>query len=200
MLIQAKEEAIPRFDPISGAEYLSVLREMVGGDPVGLVGSVHAILRNGDGEISHEAILKNLITQVGDQLYGERGAGIASPPALITGMRLGNSASPAAVSKTATPGATLSAYKAGSNAAIAATFPTSSLSGSSRRIQFKSSWAAGIATDTTLSEAILVNDTIATDATSALANVISRVLLSPVINKGASDTLDLIWNQDLLGA
>lgn len=169
-------------------------------EEAGLKGLVVAQLWDENGELKHCDSYSNLITQVGDQLYGERGAGIASPPSLITGMRLGNSASPAAVSKTATPGATLSAYKAGSNAAIAGGFPTSSLSGSSRRIQFKSSWAAGIATDTTLSEAILVNDTIATDATSALANVISRVLLSPVINKGASDTLDLIWNQDILGA
>lgn len=194
MLIQAKEEIVPRFEELSDREARALAEE------AGLHGFVHAILRNGDGEISHESILANLISQVGDQYYGERAAGITSPPAQITGMRLGNAASPAAVSKTASPGATLSTYKAGSNSAIVGGFPTSSLSGSSRRIQFKSSWAAGVSTDANLSEAVLVNDTIATDATSALAACISRVLLSPVINKGASDTLDLIWNHDLLGA
>lgn len=161
-----------------------------------LKGLVLAELWDADGELRDLLALGNLISQVGDQYYGERAAGIASPPAQIVGMKLGTGTT--AVAKTGA-GAALVTYKTGSNVLIASGFPTSSLSGSSRRIQWKGSWAAGIATDSALAEAVLFNDANA-NATSTAANTIARVLLSPVINKGADDTLDLTWNHDLLGA
>ena len=50
-----------------------------------------------------------------------------------------------------------------------------------------------------LREAVIVNDTIATDATSTAANTISRILVTGISAKGASDTLTATWNHDLLG-
>jgi len=138
------------------------------------------------------------VTQVGDQYYGERAAGIASPPAQITGMKLGTGST--AVAKTGA-GAALVTYLSGSNKALDGGFPTSALNGSSRRIQWKRTYAAGEATTASaITEAVLVNDTIATDATSTAANTISRVLITGVGSKGASDTLTVTWNHDLLGA
>jgi len=139
----------------------------------------------------------NLITQVGDQYYGERAAGIGSPPAQVTGMRLGTGTT--AVAKTGA-GAAIVTYVSGSALAIDGGFPTSALSGSSRRIQWKTSWAAGVATASGIAEAVITNENPLTDVTGTAANTISRALLSPTVNKGASDTLAITWNHDLLGA
>lgn len=140
---------------------------------------------------------ENLVTQVGDQYYGERAAGIASPPAQVTGMRLGTGTT--AVAKTGA-GAAIVTYVTASNVAITGGFPTSALNGSSRRIQWQSSWGAGVATANGIAEAVVTNETPLTNVAGAAANTIARVLLSPVINKGATDTLQLTWNHDLLGA
>jgi hypothetical protein len=191
VLLQKEEGLVPRFEPIRHEE-LECLA-----DEAGLRGFAHCVLRNGDGEISYEAILGNKITNIGDQYYGERAAGITSPPNQVTGMRLGTGTT--AVAKTGA-GAALVTYKSGSNAAIAGGFPTSSIPSTARRISWKASWAAGVATDAALAEAVIVNDTIATDATSSAANTIARLLLSPTVAKGAADTLELTWSHDLEGA
>lgn len=141
---------------------------------------------------------KNLVTQVGDQVYGERGGGVSGAPAAPTGMRLGTGGT--AVAKTGA-GAALVTYLSGSNKAFDATYPQSALNGSSRRITYKRTYAAGEATTASaITEAVIVNDTIATDATSTAANTISRILVTGISAKGASDTLTATWNHDLLGA
>lgn len=167
-------------------------------DQAGIHGWVTMELRGPDGELKGYFEGPNLVTQVGDQYYGERAAGIASPPAQITGMRLGTGST--AVAKTGA-GAALVTYLSGSNKALDGGYPTSSLNGSSRRITWRRTYAAGEATTASaITEAVLVNDTIATDATSTAANTISRVLVAGVGSKGASDTLTVTWNHDLLGA
>lgn len=160
-------------------------------------GLVHAILHSEEGDVLYEEILANLITQVGDQYYGERAAGIGSPPSQVSGMRLGTGTT--AVAKTGA-GAAIVTYVSGSQAAITGGFPTSALSGSSRRIQWQAAWAAGTATNSALAEAVITNESSLTDVAGTAANTISRVLLSPTVNKGASDTFTLTWNHDLLGA
>ena len=73
--------------------------------------------------------------------------------------------------------------------------------GTSRRIAYKRTYAAGEATTASpITEVVIVNDTIGTDATSTAANTISRVLITGISAKGASDTLAITWSQDLLGA
>jgi len=65
--------------------------------------------------LAQEVFFDNLITQVGDQYYGERAAGIGSPPNQVTGMRLGTGST--AVAKTGA-GAAIVTYTTGSNVAI----------------------------------------------------------------------------------
>src|SRR5262249_10417918 len=141
----------------------------------------------------------NLVTQVGDEMYGERGAGVSGAPAVPTGIKLGTGSTSGgnAVGKTGT-GAALATYLSGSNKAFDSTYPQSSLNGSSRRVTYKRTYAAGEATTTSaITEAVIVNDTIATDATSAEANTIARIAVSGISGKGASDTLTAIWHHDL---
>lgn len=156
-------------------------------------GTVHVELRGPDGEIKQEYTTENIITAIGNQMIAEQSANISTPPARPTGMRLGTGTTAVA---TTGAGAALVTYKAGSNATIIA--PTSGAgAGTSRRITWGGSWAAGVATDTALAEAVIVNDTIATDATTGAPNTMARVLLSPQINKGAADTLSLTWQWDI---
>jgi hypothetical protein len=160
----------------------------------------HLILERHDehGNLVERFEGKNLVTQVGDQVYGERGGGVSGAPAAPTGMKLGTGST--AVAKTGA-GAALVTYLSGSNKAFDSTYPQSSLNGSSRRITYKRTYAAGEATTASaITEAVIVNETIATDATSTAANTISRILVTGISAKGASDTLTATWSHDLLGA
>ena len=150
-----------------------------------------------DGKKIDEGFFDNLITQIGDQYYGERAAGIASPPAQVTGMQLGTGTT--AVAKTGA-GAAIVTLVASSLVAIDGGFPTSALSGSSRRIQWKTTWAAGVATANSISEVVLTNQSTGTQTAAPASATISRALLSPVVNKAAGDTLAITWNHDALGA
>jgi hypothetical protein len=166
-------------------------------EPIGVVGFVVAELRDADGVLTARCETHNLVTQVGDQFYGERAAGIAGPPAQVTGMKLGTGGT--APAKTGA-GAALVTYLSDSHQALAGGFPTSALAGASRRITWQAVWAAGKATTASaITEVVLVNDVLA-DATSLAAATIARALLTGVGSKGASDTLTVTWNHDLLGA
>lgn len=80
------------------------------------------------------------------------------------------------------------------------TWPQSSLVTDTRRIQYKTTFNAGEATQTALAEAVITIEQPISDVAGTAANTISRALLSPTVNKGASDTLAITWNHDLLGA
>lgn len=166
-------------------------------DQLGFHGWLDVELFDEDGKLKLHIVVPNLITQVGDQYYGERAAGIGSPPAQVSGMRLGTGTT--AVAKTGA-GAAIVTYVSGSSIAIDGGFPTSALSGSSRRIQWKTTWGAGVATASAISEAVITNEGTLTDVAGTAANTISRGLLSPTVNKAAGDTLAITWNHDLLGA
>lgn len=167
-------------------------------DKAGIRGEVRWMLRDARGRIKTHGVTKNLVTQIGDQMYGERAVGIASPPAAPVGMKLGTGST--AVAKTGA-GAALVTYLSNSHQAFDATFPSSSLSGSSRRITYKVTYAAGKATSaaTAITEVVIYNDATA-DATSTAANTISRALLAGIGSKQSTDTLTVTWTQDLLGA
>ncbi len=160
---------------------------------LGMHGHGHYVLRGPGNEVKQFGVFQNIITQIGDQYYGERASGIATPPAQVTGMKLGTGTT--AVAKTGA-GAALVTYTTNSHQAIDGSFPTSSIPGTVRRIQWKTTWAAGKATATGLAEVVIVIDALA-DATSTAANTVSRALLSPTVNKGASDSLAVTWSHDL---
>lgn len=170
-------------------------------DPSGITGVVIVERHDKNGNLLERFEEKNIVTQAGDQMYGERAVGIAGAPAAPTGMRLGTGANTGgnAPAKTGA-GAALTTYLAGSNKAFDSTYPQSSLSGSARRITYKRTYAAGEATTAlAITEAVIVNDTIATDATSAAANTVARVAVGGISGKGASDVVTVTWNHDIQG-
>ncbi|RMH81568.1 MAG: hypothetical protein D6683_04050 [Actinomyces sp.] len=160
-----------------------------------LKGHVRAVLLGADG--SRRVIeAHNLMTQVGDQWMGERAAGLGTLGA-VTGMRLGTGTTAAA--KTGA-GAAIVTYVTGSAQAIDSGYPTSALNGTARRITYRTTWAAGSATANGIAEAVLTVEATLTDSAGTAADTIARVLLSPTVNKGANDTLELTWTIDVEGA
>jgi hypothetical protein len=119
---------------------------------------------------------------------------------VASGMKLGTGAT--AVAKSGA-GAALVTYGTGvtANKAFDATYPQLSNLGAGLGdyTVYKTTWNAGEATVTGLNEVVIVNENVFADATTAAANTISRALLSPVVNKGASDTLAITWNHKFLG-
>lgn len=163
------------------------------GDAAGIHGHVVIELRNAAGELIHREEIENLITQVGDQMYGERGAGIGTLAA-PTGMRLGSGTTAAA--KTGA-GAAIVTYITGSSVAVGT--PTSGLNGSSRRITYATTWAAGVATAASITEIVITNESPLTNVAGTAANTISRVVVTSFA-KAAGDSLTVTWTHDLLGA
>lgn len=163
----------------------------------GITGHGFFELWDENGDLKQSGEFTNLITQIGDQYYGERASGVASPPAQVTGMQLGTGTT--AVAKTGA-GAAIVTVVASSLVALDVGFPASSLSGSSRRIQWKVTWAANVATANSIAEVVLTNQSTGTQTAAPASATISRALLSPVVNKAAGDTLAVTWNHDLLGA
>jgi hypothetical protein len=165
-------------------------------DPAGIVGELTITLTGPDGEIKSREVVHNLITQVGDQFYGERAAGVAGAPAAVTGMKLGTGST--APAKTGA-GAALVTYLTNSHQALTGT-PASALNGSARRITYTATWAPGKATTASpVTEVVIINDALA-DATSAAAATIARALVTGIAAKAAGDTLTINWTHDLLGA
>jgi hypothetical protein len=165
-------------------------------EPVGIRGTLRVVVTGPDGEIKYDRSTANLVTQVGDQYYADRAAAIGSIAA-ITGMQLGTGTT--GVAKTGA-GAAVVTLVASSLVALTGGFPASTLSGASRRIQYQTVWAAGTATANNIAEVVLVNQSTGTQTAAPAANTIARALLSPNVNKGASDTLTIQWNHDLLGS
>lgn len=152
-------------------------------------------LRSADGALLANGETQNQITQVGDQMYWERGAGISGAPAAPTGMKLGTGST--ATAKTGA-GAALTTYLTNSHQAFDATYPSSALNGSARRVTYRATFAAGKATSASaITEVVIVNDAL-TDATSAAAATVHRVLLTPSIpTKASTDTLTVTFTSDL---
>jgi hypothetical protein len=141
--------------------------------------------------VEHEEI-ENLVTQVGDQYYGERAAGLGTL-GIATCMKLGTGTTAAA--KTGA-GAGIVTYITGSNSAFSPAV-SSSLNGSSRRITYATTWAAGVATNSAITEAVIAITN--ANSTSVAADCIARVVFAAK-DKQALDTLTITWHHDLLGA
>lgn len=172
---------------------------------VGIRGFGAAVLMSPEGDILQEVPFSNLVTDSGDTYYAAMGIALVSPaapaqPTKMTGMKLGTGST--AVAKNGA-GAALVTYGTGvtANKVFDATFPSSASLGGGlgANASYQTTWTAGQATVTGLAEVVIVNDA-ATDATSTAANTIARALLSPVVNKGAADTLAVLWTHKFLGA
>lgn len=168
--------------------------------PLRMSGLVIAELWSPEGTLKQREVVENLITQVGDQAYGNALAalhanGTVAEPAEPLAMQLGTGST--AVAKTGA-GAAVVTYIAGSNQVFEATYPQSALNGSSRRISWQSIWAAGDATNAAIAEAVIV--TVSDDDAGSAAETISRTVFGSTIDKQAGDTLTITWHHDLLGA
>jgi hypothetical protein len=175
-------------------------------DRVGLIGYGIAELFDGDGRLKQLVPFHNLVTDVGDLYYAGKGiVGIApaspSAPTAVTGMKLGTATT--AAGKTTAGAAGLAAssdYITGSNAAFDASYPQTANLGAGLGVNmvYKTTWAAGTATNATINSVVIVNDS-GTNATSTAANTISRAVLTTV-NKTSADALAVTWNHKILGS
>jgi hypothetical protein len=162
-------------------------------DGSGIDGLVEWVLTGPDGKVKGKGRAFNTITDVGDQRYGDAGAGIAGAPAAPTGMKLGTTGTAAAKNGA---GSAIVAYLPNSNQAIGT--PTSAKPATVRVVTYTATYAAGKATSASpIVEVALVNDTIATDANSTAANTLSRAVIGGIGSKGASDTLAITWTHSI---
>lgn len=168
---------------------------------VGLVG-FGVVELSREGELLVAQPFANLITDAGDQYAAKKiivGTGPANPsaPTVASGMKLGTGTTAAAK---AGAGGALGSYISGSNAAFETGFAQSEDLGAGNgwNAVFKASWAAGVATNSAITEAVIVNDA-GTNATSTAGNTYARTVFS-LVNKGASDTLAVTWKWKALGS
>lgn len=173
-------------------------------DEAGIFGWGWAELHSGEGDLLQVVEFANRITDVGDEYYAKRGIAAVAPAApadvnKISGMRLGTGTTATAKNGA---GAAIVTYTTASHLALDATFPSAATigAGAGWRNTFKTTWGAGVATASGLAEVVITNETPLTNVAGTAANTPSRALLSPVVNKGASDTLAVTWQHDLLGA
>ena len=165
-------------------------------DGAGATGVVRWVLTGPDGEVKESGTAYNTITRIGDQVLGERGAGLAGAPAAPNGMKLGTGSTAAGKTGAAAAAIASGTYLADSHIALQGV-PGSTLNGALRQIRYTGVWAAGKATTAgAITEAVIVNDYASgTNATSPEANTLSRVILTPAVgSKGAQDSLTLIWD------
>lgn len=160
-------------------------------DTSALYGFGVAEVHGPDGELKASVPFTNLITQVGEQRYGEAGglgdsgATVAKPAT----MQLGTGTAAPVKSGTGDAIGTVVA-----NSVVAIGTPTSALSSGKRQITYTCTWAAGTATANAISEVVLTNQGVATQTAAPEAATLSRALLSPTVNKGSSDSLTITWN------
>lgn len=169
---------------------------------LGLYGFGTVALLGPDGRVKDLESFANKITTAGDQYYAQRAiAGVApAAPADVTkmtGMKLGTGTTAASKSGA---GAALVTYIATSNRAFDATYPSAAAAGTDVgwNATYKTTWAAGVVTNSAITEAVIVNDS-ATDATSTAANTAARVVFAAK-NKTVDDTLIITWVHTFLGA
>lgn len=169
---------------------------------IGLVGYGVITVHDAQGRLKESQPFANLITDAGDLYYAGKAIAAIAPaspaaPTAATGMKLGTGTTAAAK---AGAGGALVTYLSASNVAFDATFPSTSNLGAGLGVNavYKTTWGAGVATNSAITEAVIVNDS-STNATSTAANTYSRVVFTAV-NKGALDTLAITWNHKFLGA
>ena len=160
-------------------------------------GSVTAILRGPDGKIKQVVEGYNLITDHGDEHSARRLFDDAID--IVTGMRLGTDAGTAA-SKAGAGGAIV-AYITGSFELLDAV-ATHSDKGTNLgyRATYVCTWIAGDVTNATINEVVLSDETPLTDVAGALADTVARFIFPSTIDKQAGDSLEVTWNEDILGA
>lgn len=124
---------------------------------------------------------------------------------VATGMKLGTGTT--ALNKTTPTGMDIGTYVTGitANKTFDATYPQFANLGNGlgATCTFKTTWNAGEATQSGLAEVAIIAEWPYTDTNTtsgATKGTVSRALLSPTVNKGASDTLAITWVLKNLGS
>lgn len=169
-------------------------------DGAGLVGYGVVELRGPAGDLKDVVPFANIITNQGDTYYCNMalvGLNSITAPTLVARMKLGTGTT--APSKAAGTNEVIQTYITGSVQAFDASFPTKSTASanSGALATYKTTWAAGTATNAAITEATITTST--ADLQGAASDTISRVTFTAV-NKGASDTLAITWSHKFLGA
>lgn len=167
-----------------------------------IVGYGVAVVTGPDGSLKQCMPFANLITTAGDEYYAKKaivGVSPANPsaPTVASGMKLGTGTTAASKSGS---GAALGSYISASNVAFDTSYPQAATAGADAgwNAAYQCTWAAGVATNSAITEVVIVNDR-ATDATSTAANTYSRAVIS-LVNKASGDSLTILWNHKFLGA
>lgn len=170
-------------------------------DNAGIGGWLRIEVRGPDGRLVAHVGAKNLITDAGDAYQAARvAAGVgpaaaADAPAMVTGIKLGGDATPAAKNGA---GAALGAYLAGAAAVLDAGSPqVTGTAGGGTQIVYRAVFPAGLAA--TIREGVLVTDA-GTDATSPAGATIARAVLPAPVDKAADATLTATWTHTYNGA
>lgn len=164
-------------------------------DVATIVGHGTWVLTGPDGQVKDEGVFDNIITQEGNRFYAERAAGVTGQSAAATGMQLGTGTT---APSTTGAGSAIVTLVASSLVALTGT-PTGGAggTGTSRRATYVTTWGAGVATNAALAEVVLTNQATATQTAAPASATISRALISPTIDKQATDTLTFTWNHDI---
>lgn len=192
-----KQLHIASFEDACDVLGLHPKRDFPIGDRGLFLGCGFAVVRNELGVITDVAAFKNLITDNGDKYYMDRAAAIGTIPNQVVGMKLGTGSTAAA--KTGA-GAAIVTYITGSAKAIDATWPQGSGPIPGRQVQWKTSWAAGEATNGAIAEVTISNQSALSDNAGTAADTVSRSVFTPAVNKTGTDTLAVTWNHIGLGA
>lgn len=155
-----------------------------------------------NGNVKETQKFHNKITTAGDEFIAKavaRGISPAAPsaPTLPDGMKLGTGTTAASKSGA---GAVLGSYISGSNNEFDTSFPAVAAVGTDTgwKVTFKTTWAAGDATNSTINEVAIVNDQ-ADNTNSASTEVYARAVFSSTVNKAAGDSLVVTWEWVFLG-
>ena len=171
-------------------------------DTLGIKGTAFVELFDKEGNLIHSEEIDNIVTDAGDEYYAKKAiVGIApasaAAPTAATGMKLGTGTTAADKAST---GSSLGTYISGSNSTFDSSYPTTEDLGSGLgwNAVYRCTWAEGDATNSAITEAVIVTDA-STDATSSQANTYARITFTAV-NKTATDSLVITWKHKFLGA
>jgi hypothetical protein len=166
-------------------------------DNAGISGEFIYRLIDRHGNVKQYGHIKNLITDYGDQWAASRTANVSVQGA-ITGMRLGTGTTSPAKSGA---GAAIVTYVSGSARVLDANPSLSDQgSGSGHDAVYVVTWPDGVVTQNNISEVVVTNEDPVTNVAGTAGNTIARGLLSPVVNKGADDTLQVTWRNRYNGS
>jgi hypothetical protein len=201
VLHTARRQDAELLDALHAAHDLALSRAATYSEVMTLVGYGVVHLMHGDGSTKAITPFANLITDVGDDYYAKKmivGISPASPsaPTAANGMKLGTGTTAASKSGA---GAAIVTYISGSNIAFDTSYPQTASLGAGLGVNavYKTTWAAGTATNSAITEAALVTDQ-GTNGAGGTSTTYHRGVFTAQ-NKTASDPLAVVWNVKALG-